>query len=101
MLAFQFEPHRFERELQFIGKYLAPGASLMDVGCCVGAFVHAAQKCGYQASGIDISKGAVNYGKSQGLNLRVENMLVTEYKEPVDAVCLWATLEHVLDPSAF
>jgi SAM-dependent methyltransferase len=101
MLAFYFAPHRFERELRFISKHLTQGSCLMDVGCCVGAFVHAAGKHGYQASGIDISTAAVNYGKERGLNLRVENMLATEYSRPLDAVCLWATLEHVQDPVAF
>jgi SAM-dependent methyltransferase len=101
MLAFYFEPHRFERELRFIGKHLLPGSSLMDVGCCVGAFVHAAEQQGYQAEGIDISNAAVQYGAARGLKLRVENMLATEYPEPLDAICLWSTLEHVSDPLAF
>ena len=54
-LSFYFGPHRFERELRFIGRYMHPGSSLMDVGCCVGAFVHAAAEQGYLATGIDIS----------------------------------------------
>jgi 2-polyprenyl-3-methyl-5-hydroxy-6-metoxy-1,4-benzoquinol methylase/Zn ribbon nucleic-acid-binding protein len=101
MLAFYFEPHRFERELGFIARHLSPPSRLMDVGCCVGAFVAAAQAAGYEASGIDISTAAVNYGQSRGLRLRVENMLTTAYPEPLDAVSLWNVLEHVPSPRAF
>jgi SAM-dependent methyltransferase len=101
MLAFYFDPHRFERELGFVARHLTPGSRLMDVGCCVGAFVAAAEKAGYQTSGIDISTAAVNCGRSRGLSLRVENMLTTPYSEPLDAVSLWNVLEHVPSPLAF
>jgi SAM-dependent methyltransferase len=101
MLAFYFGPHRFERELGFIARHVAPPSRLMDVGCCVGAFVAAAEEAGYQASGIDISTAAVNYGRSRGLSLRVENMLATAYPDPLDAVSLWNVLEHVPSPLAF
>ena len=101
MLSFYFGPHRFERELRFIGRYMHPGSSLMDVGCCVGAFVHAAAEQGYLATGIDISHAAVKCGAERGLKVRVENMLATEYNDPFDGLCLWSTLEHVADPLAF
>jgi 2-polyprenyl-3-methyl-5-hydroxy-6-metoxy-1,4-benzoquinol methylase len=101
MLAYYFEPHRFERELGFIEKYLPARSSLMDVGCCVGAFVYAAETHGYRVEGIDISVAAVSYGKGRGLNLRVEDILATDYQTPFDAVCLWSTLEHVANPLAF
>ena len=101
MLAFYFEPHRFERELGFVGCHLQPGSRLMDVGCCVGAFVAAAGGMGYQASGIDISTAAVRYGRGRGLQLRVENLLTQHYAEPFDALSLWNVLEHVPEPLAF
>ena len=88
MLSFYFGPHRFERELRFIGRYMHPGSSLMDVGCCVGAFVHAAAEQGYLATGIDISHAAVKCGAERGLKVRVENMLATNTTTPsTDYAC--------------
>ncbi len=101
MLDFYFGPHRFERELRMLGKYLKPGSSVFDVGCCVGAFVHAAQTEGYRASGMDISTTAVECGRARGLDLRAGDVLTAQFAAPFDAVCLWATLEHVNDPLAF
>src|SRR5437764_4737866 len=91
MLAYYFAPHRFERELRFISKHLQPDTRMLDVGCCVGAFVHAAQAAGYRASGIDISPAAVECGRQRGLDLRVEDLLTTDYPTPFDSVCMWAT----------
>ena len=100
MLDFEFSRHKNRREISFLKSVRSTGR-LLDVGCCVGSFVKAAQDMGYLAEGIDISEPAVEYGQSLGLRLRAGNVLQVSYPYKFDIVTMWAVLEHLPDPAAF
>jgi 2-polyprenyl-3-methyl-5-hydroxy-6-metoxy-1,4-benzoquinol methylase len=74
--------------------------SLLDVGCGMGFFVKAASERGIKACGIDISKNAVDYGKSQGLDLRQADLLFLNDIRPqsIDLITFWASIEHLYLP---
>jgi 2-polyprenyl-3-methyl-5-hydroxy-6-metoxy-1,4-benzoquinol methylase len=101
MLAFFFAPHRFGRELAIVSQYLSKQSRLLEIGCCVGAFVKASIDAGYDAIGMDVSVPAVEYGRRLGLPLEISNVLECQGEGCFDAVCMWATLEHVPDPIGF
>jgi SAM-dependent methyltransferase len=74
---------------------------LLDVGCGKGYFVRACRNAGMDASGIDISQTAVEAACN---DVRVPATCAgIEEAAPrlgrFDAVTLWATIEHLADPS--
>jgi 2-polyprenyl-3-methyl-5-hydroxy-6-metoxy-1,4-benzoquinol methylase len=77
--------------------------SLLDVGCSTGAFVKLAMDLGFAAEGIDLSEPATSYGRDQlGLRLRCGDFTTgTLSAASYDVVTMWATLEHLPNPSAF
>ncbi len=80
--------------LEYINKNTA---SVLDVGCGKGAFVLAASRF-LKAKGIDVSIGAVQYGRAAGLDLVNGNFLEHDFgTERFDAVTLWDVLACLPD----
>ena len=85
--------------LKNIGRFIAPPASFLDVGCAFGGLVSAASHLGYSASGLDISSYAVNYAEKQGVDVRLGTLEPGVLpKESFDIVVLAEVLEHLPDP---
>ena len=76
--------------------------SLLDIGCGVGFLVEAATRHDINATGIDVSKFAIEYGRNE-LGLQrlfvgaLENVL--DSNERFDIVYLNHVIEHVHDPA--
>jgi 2-polyprenyl-3-methyl-5-hydroxy-6-metoxy-1,4-benzoquinol methylase len=80
--------------------YLLPGRRLLEVGSNAGLFLSAAEQAGWDASGIEPSRWAVETGKRLfGVDL-VQGTVETLDAEPGsrDAVVMLDVLEHVVDP---
>lgn len=77
----------------------AKGAKILDIGTAGGAFLEAAEKYGYKATGIEPSAYLVEAGKKRGLDI-VQGVIQNHRFEnqSFDMVCLWDVLEHVTDP---
>lgn len=75
--------------------------ALLDVGCAAGFLVEAAVGDGWDATGIDVSRYAVESGRARGLDLRA-GMLEAEAfpAASFDAITSFHTIEHVPDPIA-
>jgi SAM-dependent methyltransferase len=99
MMQFAFSPSKSRREIAFLRRFTSSG-KLLDIGCSTGSFVKAAIDCGFQAEGIDICEPAVEAGRRLGLPLSVRDVLRDEMKGEYDVVTLWATLEHLADPTS-
>ncbi len=78
------------------------GSTVLDVGCGRGYFLRACQDAGLRPQGIDLSQTAVDFARD---HLRVDALCGTLREllptlPQVDAVTLWATIEHLPDPAA-
>lgn len=83
--------------IDIISQYVEPGCSILDFGCNYGHAVRLLKNSGYQSVGVDISKEAIEYGKS----LKISDLfLLSEVdlgKESFDAVLLMDVIEHIED----
>lgn len=80
-----------------------PGGRLLDIGCGVGRFGHAAYHVGWDVTGIDVSPLAINIGqKFAPFPLRVSTVeqLIAEGGQ-FDVVTAFEVLEHLSDPLEF
>lgn len=89
----------FENIIIELEKYSKKGR-LLDIGCALGFFINVAKRRGYEVTGIDISKFAVEYAKSN-YNLNVFCGELKDFNfEPdyFDVVVLNDFLEHIINP---
>lgn len=79
-----------------------PHGKLLDVGCGTGLYLHAFQRLGWEAYGVEIS-AAVAEETRRRLGLKVISGVLEDAKFPdgtFDVVTLIHVLEHLLDPVA-
>jgi SAM-dependent methyltransferase len=80
-----------------------PGAALLDLGCGVGRFCHAAHSVGWRVVGADVSEKAVEAGRKRApfpLRHATAEELVSG-QERFDAVTAFEVLEHLARPKEF
>ena len=89
-------------ELALVKRYALPPGRLLDVGCGAGLFVCAAQKAGWEATGVDASARAVTDGLERCPGVRLRVGLLPEVDFPAGSfqvVTLWNVLEHLPRPA--
>jgi 2-polyprenyl-3-methyl-5-hydroxy-6-metoxy-1,4-benzoquinol methylase len=89
-------------ELALVERYTRPPGRLLDVGCGAGLFVCAAQKAGWEATGVDASAWAVARGLERCPGVRFRAGLLSEVDFPAgsfEVVTLWNVLEHLPRPA--
>lgn len=77
-------------------KYLTTATPrTLDIGCSVGATVRVAQDLGWDAMGVDISQGAIDYCRTQGLEChKIEGLDLPFRDGSFDLVTNWHVIEH-------
>lgn len=71
----------------------------LEVGSYIGGFLAAAQKQGWQFSGVDVNEGAVAYACARGLDARVGTIeSVEQDAETYDAIAIWNCLDQLPRP---
>jgi len=78
----------------------SPG-SLLDIGCGAGGYLLAAQKLGWQATGVEPSESHSKNGRAAGLAIKTGYFRAGDYAEQFDAVILSHVIEHQYRPEAF
>lgn len=94
------EKKRFDHLFKNLNLFLDKKGQLLDVGAATGFLVLEANKKGYQAEGVEISKWAADYGKKK-LKVKIfhGDIFKSNFKkESFDVVTILDVLEHLEDP---
>ena len=93
--------HEADRRLRWLLATARP-ASLVEAGPAGGFFVRAARTAGIDATGVEVSPVAARYARQTlGVPVRQGMFEAVALPAPVEAVCAFHVLEHVLDPRSF
>jgi len=76
------------------------GKKLLDIGCGVGRFCHAAYQHGWDVKGIDLSEKAIQIGKQVAL-FPLESKTINEEYSRYNAITAFEVLEHLEHPADF
>lgn len=92
----------FSRSLTAIERALGRKGALLDVGTAAGAFVAAARKAGWDASGCEPNRWLAEFGaRHYGITIRQGSVFDQNYTPgSFDVVTLWDVIEHTPDPVA-
>jgi len=88
------------RRLKKIESFLGRRGRLLDLGCATGFFLEAAQKRGWDVSGLEISDYAAGLAR-KSLGRKIIQNTLSEASFPVqyfDVITAWDYLEHISDP---
>lgn len=88
-----------EQRLRFLKKFKSSG-KLLDIGCGTGLFLKTASDNGYNVSGIDVSKKALEFAKYNfgfDVSNKSLNDLINENNK-FDIISLWHVTEHFINP---
>ena len=94
----------FRLRMAVLQKFLHPEKhrKLLEIGAAYGFFLQLAQDHFQEVRGIDVSKEATKYARdSLGMNVTCGDFLQENFSTSFDVVCLWDTIEHLVDPTAY
>jgi SAM-dependent methyltransferase len=78
----------------------AASGRLLEVGCAYGFFLEQA-RADFEAVGIDVNAAAIEAARGLGVDAMCVEFLDYVTPDTFDVVCLWDTIEHVLEPRAY
>lgn len=81
-----------------LSRMLPGGATVLEVGSYVGAFLSAARDEGLNARGIDINPAVNEFTRSLGFNVEDGELANANGLELSDAVAIWNTFDQLNDP---
>ena len=90
----------FQDYLRRMKRAGASGGRLLEVGCAYGFFLEQAQP-DFEAIGIDVNAAAIDAARAIGTNAICDEFLEHVFPSLFDVVCIWDTIEHVLEPRAY
>ncbi len=81
----------------------ASGGKLLEIGCAYGFFLEQARST-FDATGIDVNDAAIRAAQSLGVRALFGEFLAWSPDArdgPFDVVCMWDTIEHLLEPRQY
>jgi hypothetical protein len=86
----------YDSQAKRLRRFLTRGATVLEVGSYVGAFLSAARGHELNAVGVDINPAVNAFARSLGF--RVAEGALTSSGDLVDAVAIWNTFDQLSDP---
>jgi len=90
----------FQAYLRRMARAGATRGRLLEVGCAYGFFLEQAQ-ASFDAIGLDVNAAAIAAARAIGTQAQCREFLDYSPESPLDVVCMWDTIEHVIDPRAY
>ena len=91
--------HSYGDQAKRLSELLPRGATVIEVGSYVGAFLAEARERGMNASGVDINACINQFTRSLGFAVR-DGELGDIDEAQVDAIAIWNTFDQLADPRA-
>lgn len=90
------------RRMELLGRWVRPGAVVLDAGCSTGDFL-ASAKSRYEMHGVDYSEFAVGVARERNPEIAHQLHAGKLEESPLtgksfDAICLWDVIEHIWEP---
>jgi 2-polyprenyl-3-methyl-5-hydroxy-6-metoxy-1,4-benzoquinol methylase len=91
------------RDLDFFEfeKSLPGEKRVLDIGCAAGYFLGFCERRGWDATGVDISGGCIEFARGSGLCVYEDDYLEIAFSKPFNLITLWASIEHLHYPDRF
>ena len=94
-----YPAHLFlDSKIRHIGPLVNKKNRLLDIGCGNGDFLVFANDLGWEVTGLDVDKGAVDTALSKGLNVKLGGIESLNNDELFDMITLNHVIEHVYNP---
>lgn len=90
----------FQEYLRRMARAGATQGRLLEVGCAYGFFLEQAQPS-FDAIGLDVNAPAIAAARAIGAQALCTEFLDYSPAALLDVVCMWDTIEHVIDPRAY
>lgn len=92
----------FETTLDWLEQRYGTGAVVLELGCGLGFFLHAARKRGFGIDGLDVALRAVELNRDDGFRVwhGTLDSMPPDWVQP-DAVVCFFMLHHLEQPTAF
>ena len=95
----------FSLRLKVLERFVEPArhTRLLEIGCAYGFFLEMAKKIFHDTVGIDVAREGVRYAKEvKGLDVVESDFLAYDLRgRKFDVVCMWDTIEHLMDPAGY
>ena len=86
------------RRIRILRRLAPASRTLFQIGCAYGYFLEAADRC-WSSSGIEVSVHAAREAERLGVRCMPGDYASAGAPSPApDIVCMWDTIEHLLDP---
>jgi len=97
-----YKKNVYDRTLKNLSGFMKTKGRLLDIGCGEGDFLEMAKARGWDCRGVDISEEFARHAISRGLDVAAGNFEeMALSKDHFDAVVMYASLEHVIDPRKY
>jgi SAM-dependent methyltransferase len=78
----------------------ATGGRLVEVGCAYGFFLEQA-RASFDVTGLDVNEAAIASAQAMGVRAIFGDFRTWAPDAPFDVVCMWDTIEHLLEPRQY